>query len=165
MIQHECIGPSKVAIHSTHTVAGIYPKLPAPALILLNVRIKRVEMGLYSKLIYHLFQSIVMTTTRCWSVELDSCKAGVYVFRNDTWNFVQDLFPADSTEKKYPDFGESVDIYKDYIVVGSPYIDKKGSVKGYAYIYKLSNFEWNRVAKLKTVNPYTKQVWCASADR
>ena len=50
---------------------------------------------------------------------------------------------------------ESVDIYKDYIVVGSPYVDKKGSVKGYAYIYKLSNFEWNQVAKLKTVNPTT----------
>jgi hypothetical protein len=151
----------KLAIHSTHTMAGIYgkSKIDKTNSYFINcyelkggkwINIQKIDLPYIPKSIAIYDNYAVVGQSK-----LDSCKASVYVFRNGTWNFVQDLFPADSTEKTYPDFGESVDIYKDYIVVGSPYVDKKGSVKGYAYIYKLSNFEWNQVAKLKTINPTT----------
>ena len=149
----------KLAIHSTHTMAGIYAQSYGTSSYFIKcyelkggkwVYIQKINLPFIPKsiAIYDNYAVVGQSNS-------DSCKASVYVFRNGTWNFVQDLFPADSTEKTYPNFGESVDIYKDYIVVGSPYVDKKSSVKGYAYIYKLSNFEWNQVAKLKTVNPIT----------
>lgn len=151
----------KLAIHSTHTMAAIYGKGKTDNISSYFIKcyeLKGEKWDYIQKIdLPFIPQSIAIYDNYAvvGQSNLDSCKASIYVFTNGTWNFVQDLFPADSTEKTYPNFGESVDIYKDYIVVGSPYIDKKGSVKGYAYIYKLSNFEWNQVAKLKTINPTT----------
>jgi hypothetical protein len=58
----------------------------------------------------------------------------------------QKLFPADNTEKDR--FGWSVDMEKDFLIVGAPYDMEAGSHKGAAYIYERTENGWSLNSKI-----------------
>ncbi len=73
-----------------------------------------------------------------------------YIFKrdeNDNWYEVKKLLASDAESDD--NFGESVSISGDYVVVGAPLEDEGGSGAGAAYIYKLDeNGNWYEANKL-----------------
>lgn len=72
----------------------------------------------------------------------------VYVFRRygSTWTEEEKLIPSDGSS--YDFFGNSVDVYEDYIIVGAT---GSGNI-GAAYIFKHNGNSWEEVKKLTPDN-------------
>ncbi len=68
----------------------------------------------------------------------------IYIFRNNNnnWEFMQSIYPSDGIVSQ--DFGNSVDIYGNYIVVGGPGNYKNNNR---VYVYKLENNTWTEFYK------------------
>ena len=75
-------------------------------------------------------------------------QGAVYVYHkdNNTWKLLQKLQPADGGN--YDNFGKSVAIYNDIIVVGASSSKVNGLSAGALYIYKRTGTTWNLVKKL-----------------
>ncbi|HED54801.1 MAG TPA: hypothetical protein ENJ00_11460, partial [Phycisphaerales bacterium] len=73
---------------------------------------------------------------------------GVYVFRFDGSNWIQEarLIPSDGQANEF--FGSSVSISGDTIVVGAPYANDFGDFSGTAYVFHYNGSEWIEQAKL-----------------
>jgi hypothetical protein len=76
-----------------------------------------------------------------------------YVFKRigDSWFQQAKLTPADANEGKQ--FGESVSIWRDYVIVGARYDCQAGDAAGAAYIFKCDNGNWRQQAKLTASEP------------
>lgn len=53
---------------------------------------------------------------------------------NQEWSMIQHLFASD--RDNYDQFGFSIDLYEDQLVVGAPYDDENGGQSGAIYIYQ-----------------------------
>jgi hypothetical protein len=76
----------------------------------------------------------------------DSGAAWVYKYENGTWFQMSKLVPTDPAAEDF--FGYSVSISGDYIIVGAPQDDDKGTDSGSAYIFNFSGGVWYQFAKL-----------------
>ena len=80
--------------------------------------------------------------------ELNSAAGAVYIFKNTdgTWSQLQKLMASD--RETFDEFGYSVAISENYVIVGAPYEDEyvnglpSSSNKGSAYIYKKGATVW-----------------------
>jgi len=73
--------------------------------------------------------------------------AHVFTRGPDEWNAGVELLPNDS-DNAYQNYGISVDIDNDTIVVGVSYDNDKGTASGSAYVYELDSETWQRTGKL-----------------
>jgi len=73
----------------------------------------------------------------------------VYVFENvaNNWMFSQKISASVALESA--NFGTSVSIYEDQIVVGAMRDDSFGNLAGAAYVFKKESTSWQQEAKLK----------------
>jgi predicted amidohydrolase len=76
----------------------------------------------------------------------NSGSAYVFVRNGSTWTQQAKLVPIDGAG--FDNFGNSVSVSGDTIVVGSLYDDDKGSSSGSAYVFVRSGSEWTQQAKL-----------------
>lgn len=81
------------------------------------------------------------------------------------WDAGVELLPLDS-DTGYQNYGISVDIDNDTIVVGVAYDDDKGAVSGSAYVFELVSMTWERTGKLLPPNTGTNQNfgWSVAID-
>jgi len=81
------------------------------------------------------------------------------------WDAGVELLPLDS-DTSYQNYGISVDIDNDTIVVGVAYDNDKGSASGSAYVYELVSESWQRTVKLLPPNTETNQNfgWAVAID-
>jgi len=72
----------------------------------------------------------------------------VYVFKleNNTWNLDTKIYPSDPLD--HSQFGLSIDIYKNQIIVGAPFRNDCNGDCGAAYIFERNNGTWIETAKL-----------------
>ena len=77
-----------------------------------------------------------------------SKSGSVYIFRFDGANWIQEqkIVPSDGAADD--EFGTSVGIFGDTVVVGSPYDDDKGSMSGSAYVFRFDGANWSQEVKL-----------------
>ena len=75
-------------------------------------------------------------------------KGAVYIFKRemDDWNEQAKLVASDGAFMD--DFGYSVSISGDYVIIGAQEDDDKGTESGSAYIFKRDGSTWTEVAKL-----------------
>lgn len=70
----------------------------------------------------------------------------IFDFDETGWRNVQRLSAPDSEE--YDEFGYSVSLQGNYIVVGDPFTDNQGGNSGSVYVYELKNYKWHFIQKL-----------------
>jgi len=72
----------------------------------------------------------------------------VYIFRRNgsEWSEEEKLVPSDASD--YDFFGNSVDVYEDYVIIGA---SGAGNV-GAAYIFKYNGNSWDEIQKLTPAN-------------
>ncbi|HYE56308.1 MAG TPA: FG-GAP repeat protein [Chitinophagaceae bacterium] len=77
--------------------------------------------------------------------------AYIFAKENGTWTQQARIYPSNGTAGD--NFGASVAIYGDYVVVGAPEKDISGvNRRGRAYIFKRNNRYWEQVAGLQASN-------------
>ncbi|MCD4795329.1 MAG: carboxypeptidase-like regulatory domain-containing protein [Bacteroidales bacterium] len=71
-----------------------------------------------------------------------------YIFKRDgtNWNQEAKLLPSDGAADDW--FANSVSVFGDYVVIGTPFDDDNGDNSGSAYIFKREDTNWNQEAKL-----------------
>ena len=81
------------------------------------------------------------------------------------WNTGVELLPLD-TDTAYQNYGISVDIDNDTIVVGVAYDNDKGTASGSAYVFELVSETWQRTGKLLPPNTEANQSfgWSVAID-
>ena len=81
------------------------------------------------------------------------------------WDAGVELLPQD-TDTAYQNYGVSVDIDNDTIVVGVAYDNDKGTASGSAYVFELVSETWQRTGKLLPPNAGTNQNfgWSVAID-
>jgi hypothetical protein len=72
----------------------------------------------------------------------NSSRGAVYIYRISDENYVRKITGSDIVTTAY--FGLSVDIDGDYVIVGAPYDSQRGFYAGAAYLYKLSDDQYER---------------------
>ncbi|MFC1701222.1 choice-of-anchor U domain-containing protein [Pseudomonadota bacterium] len=90
-----------------------------------------------------------------------------HVFTRDPggWDAGVELLPLD-TDTAYQNYGISVDIDNDTIVVGVAYDNDKGAASGSAYVFELVSETWQRTGKLLPPNTEANQNfgWSVAID-
>ncbi len=91
--------------------------------------------------------------------------AHVFTRSSGEWDTGVELLPQD-TDNFYQNYGISVDIDNDTIVVGVAYDNDKGTAAGSAYIFEFAIGIWQRTAKLLPPNTESNQNfgWSVAID-
>ncbi len=87
---------------------------------------------------------IVVSAYQAVGVGANTGAAYVFVDNSGTWEFQQKIYADDG--ESADNFGKSVAISGDYIVVGA---DNEDFGSGSAYVFKLNDTSWTQVAKLE----------------
>ncbi len=80
--------------------------------------------------------------------DVGSQSGSVYIFRFDGTSWVQEQKLTASNGAADDEFGTSVEIFGDTVIVGSPYDDDKGSMSGSAYVFRFDGLHWDQEIKL-----------------
>ena len=78
----------------------------------------------------------------------------VYIYKknmNNDWVETQRLFSADFN--RFDNFGASISIENNQLIIGSPFDDDNVSSSGSAYIFEFDGTNWNQTDKLTASNP------------
>ncbi|MDH4018974.1 MAG: FG-GAP repeat protein [Xanthomonadales bacterium] len=91
--------------------------------------------------------------------------AHVFTRGPNGWDDGVELLPQD-TDTSYQNYGVSVDIDNDTIVVGVAYDNDEGTASGSAYVFELVSGTWQKTAKLLPPNAGTNQNfgWSVAID-
>lgn len=83
-----------------------------------------------------------------WNDDLGINSGSVYIFQNSGsgWEQVEKLLPDDGAEGD--EFGISVSISGDIVIIGAFHDDDKGHNSGSAYIFQNNGSGWTQIAKL-----------------
>ena len=76
----------------------------------------------------------------------NSGSVSIFKFDGNNWNFYQKISPANP--QAYSQFGVTLDIYKDKIIIGAPFKNDSQNATGCAYIFELENDNWIEKAEL-----------------
>jgi hypothetical protein len=77
---------------------------------------------------------------------INSGSVYIYKFSGEKWEYFDKIQASDP--ESYSQFGLSLDIYKNQIIVGAPFKNECGENCGTAYIFEKKNDKWIEVAKL-----------------
>ena len=98
------------------------------------------------------------------SSDISSNMGAVYIYQKteSEWVFLDKLFLSDGSS--WDEFGKSVSIFNDTIVVGCPGDDDKGENSGSVYIYKYKEQKWSYDSKLLPLSENTYDCFGCSVD-
>jgi len=86
----------------------------------------------------------------------------IYVKTGDVWTEVQKIVPE--TRQENAQFGYSVAVSGDYILVGAPYEDKVGAMEDVGAVYLFKKYATNRWGQIKKFN-YSNTPYLAADER
>ena len=84
----------------------------------------------------------------CWDDDVDTDCGSAYIFKKEGSNWSQQAKLLASDASAQSQFGNSVSISGDYVVIGAYTSSDNGLYSGSAYIFKRDGTNWNQEAKL-----------------
>jgi hypothetical protein len=90
----------------------------------------------------------------------------VYIFSFDGTSWIEEAKLNASDAESFDEFGRSVAISGDSLIVGSPFEDESGSAAGAAYVFTHEGTSWSEQAKLLTPDGFNGDYfgWSVSID-